>query len=225
MQHRIEETQRLHRQRPRSRRQRRQRLQLITQLGLGADRLADATHGDQAISRRAHFHDRRDRARRVRRPALPGREHPRGMRLRQGPGDAEHQRGLQRKGADHKLRGDTKTAAAAPAARPIEIRLGGGARLQRPGLAVDHGDLLKAVAGQTMRPCQQPMAATGQVTGDADRRTTTGLQRKTLGSCRPKSCRGRGHRSRHRPIGKSLRRNGRRSGPQISDCWCGPSRP
>src|ERR1700754_4559494 len=78
------------------------------------------------------------------------------------------------------LGGDAKTAAATTLAGPVEIRLRRRIRHANLRPAVDHGDLLQAIAGETMRARQQPMAAAEDVPGDADGRTASRLQREAL---------------------------------------------
>src|SRR5204863_7008178 len=145
---------------------------LAAQFGIRAYGLTDAAHHDLAAACGPDLHDRGDRAWRIRGPGLPGCEQPRGVRLRQYPGDAEHPCRRQRKHADPELGCDAKTATAAAATGPEQVHLRRRAGVQRPRLTVDDGDLLQGVAGEAMRPRQQSMAAARQMPGKADRWTT-----------------------------------------------------
>ena len=78
--------------------------------------------------------------------------------LRQFPGHAENKRTLQRKDMQLEFGSDAKTATAATPAGPVEIGLRSRIRNANLRLAVDHGDLLQAVAGKTMRARQQSVA-------------------------------------------------------------------
>ena len=109
-----------------------------------------------------------ERVRGVRRPGLPGGDHPGGLRPR--PGQEEQDDLPDRIGAEGERGNHAEVAATPAAAGPEQVRVLAGTT--RPDLAVGRDDLqrLHVVAGQAVGAGHHPDAAAQGEAGDADRR-------------------------------------------------------